>query len=137
MGRNQDGSQAVKPEDVTMEEQCEAFKLWKLGSFDVEYWSRSECLWKALSVTYTIPNSLVLRRKREPKLRPWTIDEVPVQARFKIGGDNGWSRLLGVTGDYLEFSRNERVVTISLLEASKIWCHSMDGKTYLPCGVVE
>ena len=66
------------------------------------------------------------RVKPEPKLRPWTADEVPLGAQLRYKGDTSRS-LLGITATD---------------EIRKEWLaereHSIDGgKTWLPCGVEE
>lgn len=66
------------------------------------------------------------RVKPEPKLRPWTEDEVPLGAQLRYKGDTSRS-LLGITATD---------------EIRKEWLaereYSIDGgKTWLPCGVEE
>lgn len=66
------------------------------------------------------------RVKPEPKLRPWTEDEVPLGSQLRYKGDTSRS-LLGITATD---------------EIRKEWLeereYSIDGgKTWLPCGVEE
>ena len=77
---------------------------------------------------------LEYRIKSTPTLRPWTADEVPLGEWLKHK-KHGWKAMIieikpdpsiGINGSYLspEF----------VLEHCE---HSLDGKTWLPCGVVE
>ena len=67
------------------------------------------------------------RIKPEPKLRPWTADEVPLGAWFRPKGRT-WDRSL--------------IAWVSCEADRVLWLdereHSLDGgKTWLPCGVEE
>jgi hypothetical protein len=70
----------------------------------------------------------------EPKLRPWTPDEVPLGAWARRGSDDFRGLITGTCQSRAVVGRN----VYGLGYLFEEWTHSTDnGKTWLPCGVED
>jgi hypothetical protein len=80
-----------------------------------------------------------IRIKPEPKLRPWTFHEIPVGQLLKTPDGQGLivaGRIYN-GGTYVYIGRNWEL-NVKHLALDLNYQHSLDqGKTWLPCGVVE
>ena len=82
------------------------------------------------------------RIKPTATLRPWTADEVPLGA-FIRSKEHGWkSLILEITSDgFIVINKSRARIAIndgfSPEFALQQFEHSLDGKTWLPCGVEE
>lgn len=75
---------------------------------------------------------------REPKLRPWKPEEVPVGALYKCAG--GVSVILASHDNKMFFTNSRGEITYNILDhaAFRGGLFSTDGgKTWQPCGVLE
>lgn len=74
------------------------------------------------------------RVKPEPKLRPWKDGEIPLGALWK-----GKASTFVFTAEWVNlFEIGINSNTIKPENLAEIWLHSLDnGRTWLPCGVME
>ena len=89
-------------------------------------------------VTVDIPDwnwlHVEFRIKPTAKLRPWTADEVPLGAFIRPRLGSWRSLILAVDSDWRIMVHCGAFTREAALERYE---HSLDGKTWLPCGVVE
>lgn len=126
-----------KPEDVTLEEQVEAFQELRKGNYkNVEACRLGRTTWQHCpGPCWTIHEDTILRQKPTPKLRPWKPDEVPVGAMCKR--KDGQFKGMIIACD-TESGRIWMISSHTPEAVLKDFMHSLDrGKTWLPCGVVE
>jgi len=76
------------------------------------------------------------RIKSEPKLRPWTLDEIPVGAQVRRKGSSELRRLiLSNAGGYIQINVHDSITCSFALEAFEV--STDQGKAWGPCGVYE
>lgn len=79
--------------------------------------------------------------KPEPKLRPWNPEEVPVGAICDgqwILGKKRPSLIVSVEGTCFCYCGRDKIYTVTFEAALRDFTYSLDqGKTWLPCGVME
>lgn len=133
----------MKPEEVSIEEQAAAFKDWLqlAGKTIIQRFSEERGEWITLTRDSLLKATDIIRRKPEPKLRPWKPEEVPWGAAFhkkkEAIGRYFFIIETYMSGDcfYVIFHGNDQRHTLELRDN---WEHSLDnGKTWLPCGVLE
>lgn len=127
--------------EVSMAEQMEAYAELKRGN-SAEYWSESENKWRTISPQHGLSPKLTIRRKTEPKLRPWRMSELPPMGQWWIR-HVGWvpnakSLVVGIANDgWIAFWSEIGMSGVRIDELDD-YEHSVDlGKTWLPCGVFD
>lgn len=121
-------------EIVSDTEQAEALLAWKSGE-TIEHWVPETSRWETLC-SYTVRVDDILRRKSQPKLRAWKMEEVPIGARIR-GDNRDW------IGTIIGANRGGFMISVCTIW-SVPWGSSIGyefstdgGKTWLPVGVVE
>lgn len=136
-----------RPEDVTLEEQAEAFKTLLRGKKDEVQWFNPNNGWQSWPMDWSYVNFVAaskespIRRKPQPKLRPWKPEEVPPHCLIRHPNwpkgnfnriieainDKVWMTSLGCLKEY----HNSELIAQGFV-------HSIDnGASWLPCGVEE
>jgi len=115
-------------------------EAWEDGK-DVQHTDLYEYGW----FDWTLPHRpgfydtrLMWRVKPEPKLRPWTAEEVPVGAIYRniCQKQIGWATIAEINDTGFWFTNNREHHKFDVLML--LYAHSTDGgKTWNPCGVVE
>ncbi len=125
---------------VSLEEQAEAFKAWRNGE-TIQFKRKGHVGWgeiEASSLKF-IPWDCDIRRKPQPKLRPWTKSEFPLNAWFRRKGcQNSWFRCLAI---HMQFEEFTALIDGSWWKMPALLTHfewSVDGKEWdLECGTYE
>ncbi len=104
-------------------------------------WSHRGCNdWKNDGTSGTLSFDWDCRDYRiapKPKLRPWTAEEVPLNAAFRHGKDGYPTNWFDIRADAIKLGIGTGIDYHwkTLLDS---WQHSTDGgKTWQPCGVME
>lgn len=127
--------------EISIDEQAEAFKALKRGEWrKVQAYNWDQKRWDAYGKVDLEIDELafgcVIRLKPAPKLRPWTMNEVPWGARFRSKTQNtAYSQAVAVCDIYVTLSHYGNVSYPSLLA---VYEFAMNGTfNWQPCGVLE
>lgn len=138
-----------RPEEVSLEEQAEAFKTLLRGKKDEVQWFNPNNGWQSWPMDLSYVNFAAaskespIRRKPQPKLRPFKPEEVPVGAlaRCKTWFPEVRVVILAVNSEGItiaDCSTSPRLFRIDFVKLQSLWSYSTDnGKSWCPFEVEE
>ena len=73
----------------------------------------------------------------EPKLRPWKMEEVPLNAWVRLERENEIHKIVQIEKGGVFFMKNGQMVDYHFEDLKDFFVYTLDGKTFHPCGVLE
>jgi hypothetical protein len=111
-------------------------------------WLDDSCTWWREDGKIYYQESLIdlLLPADEPKLRPWKMEEVPLNAWFRLKEciNLNFALRIDFDGVFLPeelviagMAKNPNVKLVAFLDLKENFEYTLDGKTFHPCGVLE
>lgn len=116
-------------------EQTEAYWAWRAGK-TVQIFCVLDNSWRDLAPNSVLHSHLILRRKPQPKLRPWKPEEVPIGARVREKHCD-WTGTIVAAVDCGFMIHVKTAWLVEWGNAAHYMFSTDGGKTWAPVGVVE